>query len=139
MYFTNSKHFQYVQYVIKEAFIYLVCSVGKIAQELVWVVSAWIWFSYILHWNCQVRALFSLWISLANYVVIADGKHLFLWTINIDLRLHKAEFIRGVLVTKKIRNLLIRCIAKNEEPMLDINLCNIKLHELCEFDKKIYF
>ena len=46
----------------------------------------------------------------------------------MDLRLHKAEFIRGVLVTKKIRNLLILCIDKTEAAMLDINLCSIKLH-----------
>ena len=49
----------------------------------------------------------------------------------MGLRLHKAEFIRGVLVTKKkIRNLLILCIDKNEATMLDINLRSIKLHEL---------
>ena len=46
----------------------------------------------------------------------------------MGLRLHKAEFIRGVLVTKK--NLLILCIDKNEAAMLDINLRSIKLHEL---------
>ena len=46
----------------------------------------------------------------------------------MDLPLHKAEFIRGVLVTKKIRNLLILCIDKTEAAMLDINLCSIKLH-----------
>ena len=66
--------------------------------------------------------------SLAPFVAIADGKDLFLWTINMDLRLHEAEFIRGVLVTKKIRNLLILCIDKTEAAMLDINLCSIKLH-----------
>ena len=48
-----------------------------------------------------VRALSSLWMTLAPFVVIADGKHGFLWTINMDFSLHKAEFIRGVLVTKK--------------------------------------
>ena len=46
----------------------------------------------------------------------------------MDLPLHKAEFIRGVFVTKKIRNLLILCIDKTEAAMLDINLCSIKLH-----------
>ena len=66
--------------------------------------------------------------SLAPVVAIADGKHFFLWTIKMDLPLHKAEFIRGVLVTKKIRNLLILCIDKTEAAMLDINLCSIKLH-----------
>ena len=50
----------------------------------------------------------------------------------MDLCLHKAKFIRGVLVTKKNQNLIILCIVKNEA-MLDINLCSIKLHELCEF------
>ena len=39
--------------------------------------------------------------SLALFVAIADGKHGFLWTINMDFRLHKDKFIRGVLVTKK--------------------------------------
>ena len=52
----------------------------------------------------------------------------------MDLCLHKAKFIRGVLVTKKKSNLLILCIVKNEA-MLAINLCSIKLHELCEFDQ----
>ena len=42
------------------------------------------------------------------------------------------------LSEKKIRNLLILYIIKNKA-MLDINLCSIKLHELCEFyPKKIY-
>ena len=61
----------------------------------------WCQLSYILHWHCQLRALFSLWMSLALFVAIADGKHGFLSTINMDLRLHKDKFIRGVLVTKK--------------------------------------
>ena len=39
--------------------------------------------------------------SLALFVAIAGGKHGFLSTINMDLRLHKDKFIRGVLVTKK--------------------------------------
>ena len=53
----------------------------------------------------------------------------------MDFCLHKAEFISGVLVTKKIGNLLILYIAKTEAT-LDINLSSIKLHELCEFDQK---
>ena len=88
----------------KHSFIY--CG-EKTAQKLVWRVSAAIRFSYIFHWNCQIKVLFSRWISFAPFVTNADGKHLFLWTINMDLRLHKAKFIRGVLVAKKIRNLLV--------------------------------
>ena len=112
--------------ICSEKGIYLVCR--QTSQELVWVVSAGIQFSYILHWYCQVRALFSLWMSLAPFVAIADGKRGFLWTMNMDLFLHKSEFIRGVLVTKKklVKNYAI----------LDINLCSIKLPELCEFDQK---
>ena len=45
----------------------------------------------------------------------------------MDVRLHKADFIRGVLVIKKPRNLLILYIVKNDD-MLDINLGSIKLH-----------
>ena len=46
------------------------------------------------------------------------------------LPLHEAEFIRGVLVTKKIRNRNILYTVKTEA-ILDINLYSIKLHELC--------
>ena len=53
----------------------------------------------------------------------------------MDFCLHKAEFISGALVTKKIGNLLILYIAKTEA-ILDINISSIKLHELYEFDKK---
>ena len=45
----------------------------------------------------------------------------------MDVRLHKADFIRGVLVTKKPRKMLILYIVKNDD-MLDINLGSIKLH-----------
>ena len=45
----------------------------------------------------------------------------------MDVRLHKADFIRGVLVTKNPRDLLILYIVKNDD-MLDINLGSIKLH-----------
>ena len=52
----------------------------------------------------------------------------------MDLRLHKS-LLEESLSQKTIRNLLILYIVKNEA-ILDINLCNIKLHELCEFDQK---
>ena len=50
----------------------------------------------------------------------------------MDFVLHKVNFIRRVLVThrRKDRNRLILYIVKNEA-LLDINLCSIKLHELC--------
>ena len=100
-------------------------------------VSSVSWDSAFIYSSLKLpgKAQFSLWMSLAPFVAIADGKHCFLWTINMDFCLHKAEFISGVLVTKKIGNLLILYIAKTEA-ILDINISSIKLHELYEFDKK---
>ena len=73
--------------------------------------------------------------SLALFVAIADGKHLFLLTINMVFIFIKASLLEESLSQKKIRNLLFLYIVKNEAK-LDINLCSIKLHELCEFDQK---
>ena len=55
----------------------------------------------------------------------------------MDLHLHKADFIREFFVTKTIRNLLVLYKVKNET-LIDLNLCSIKLHELCEFDQRKY-
>ena len=67
--------------------------------------------------------------SLALFAAIADEKFSFCgpstWIF---------VFIRPSL-QKKIRNLLILYLVKNEA-MLDVNLCSIKLHELCEFSQK---
>ena len=50
----------------------------------------------------------------------------------------KPSLLEEPLSQKKIRNLLILYTVKTEA-ILDINLCSIKLHELCEFgQKKIY-
>ena len=61
----------------------------------------------------------------------------FLLTINMVFVFIMASLLEESLSQKKIRNLLFLYIVKSEA-MLDINLCSIKLHELCEFDQKIY-
>ena len=47
----------------------------------------------------------------------------------------KPSLLEEPLSQKKIRNLLILYTVKTEA-ILDINLCSIKLHELCEFGQK---
>ena len=97
-------------------------------------MSAGIQFSYILHRNCEVRHcslyefhLLLFWLLLMeNISFCGPSTWIFVFI--------KPSLLEESLSHKKIRNLLILCIVKNEA-MLAINLCSIKLHELCEFDQ----